>query len=90
MLVGLMIVQQLCGINAIIFYSTQIFEDIGVSNPWLATLIANLACLFGVLLALPLMDKLGRKTLFYISTIGMLINLILVTFTWRTIARTFC
>ena len=85
-----MILQQLSGINAVIFYSTKIFEDIGVSDPWLGTLISNLACLFGVLIALPLMDKLGRKTLLYISTVGMLINLVLVTFTWHEIQCFLC
>ena len=64
----LMLLQQLCGVNAVIFYTTDIFEDAGSTiDSSLATIIVgivgSLSCFAGVVLV----DRLGRKVLLIAS-----------------------
>ena len=69
----LMFFQQFSGINAAVFYSTQIFESAAISNPALVTLLAvGLVQIFATFVSVILVDFLGRKTLLVISSSGML------------------
>jgi MFS family permease len=55
---------QLSGINAVIYYSTQIFTDAKISiEPYIATVVLGVIQVFGVLLAIPFIDRYGRKFL---------------------------
>lgn len=65
---GMHVVQQFCGINAVITYATQIFQGVNSSvEPEKSTVIVSLVNVFSTLLATFLVDKLGRKKLMYIS-----------------------
>lgn len=66
--IGIMlaIIQQLSGINATFFYSTDIFNRLGDGNIALArvyTFIMGIVNMIAGILSLPLLDKFGRKTL---------------------------
>jgi SP family xylose:H+ symportor-like MFS transporter len=75
--VGLSILQQLTGINAILYYAPEIFKSLGSSTDvsLLETSILGVVNLIFTLFAIKLVDKMGRKPLLYIGSIGMTIAL---------------
>ncbi|XP_037091793.1 facilitated trehalose transporter Tret1-like [Pollicipes pollicipes] len=68
----LMLLQQLSGINAVIFYTTDIFKDAGSSiDPNLATIIVGLVQCLSTFAGVVLVDRLGRKVLLILSDVIM-------------------
>jgi len=63
--IGLAVFQQLCGINTVFNYAPKIFESIGASqdNQLLQTVFIGGVNLLFTILAMLLVDKLGRKPL---------------------------
>ncbi len=80
--VALAVLQQLTGINAIIYYANQIFAAAGFTSPQsqsLATLWAVGAVnVFATFVAVAWVDRFGRKPLLFIGTTGMGISLVVV------------
>ncbi|CAG8781720.1 8741_t:CDS:2, partial [Dentiscutata erythropus] len=76
--VGLNMVQQLCGINGIILYSTAIFLQIFGRGAKYATLGVGIVNLLMTLISTYLVDKKGRKPLLFTSFIGMCVSSIFV------------
>ncbi|XP_015836499.1 facilitated trehalose transporter Tret1 isoform X2 [Tribolium castaneum] len=73
---GLMFFQQFSGINAVIFYTTQIFEDTGSDiDSSVQTIIVGAVNFASTFIATILIDRLGRKVLLYISSVAMIITL---------------
>lgn len=73
---GLMFFQQFSGINAVIFYTVQIFQDAGSSiNENVATIIVGIVNFMSTFIAAAVIDKLGRKMLLYISGVSMFLTL---------------
>jgi MFS transporter, SP family, arabinose:H+ symporter len=64
---------QLAGINAILYYSNFIFASAGFNqlSSSLQTVLIGLMNLLATLLGMSLIDKLGRKTLLLIGSVGM-------------------
>lgn len=74
---GLMFFQQMSGINAVIFYTTKIFEDAGSTiDSSLSTIIVGIVNFASTFVATTLIDRLGRKILLYISSCAMVITLL--------------
>ena len=75
--IGLSILQQLTGINAILYYAPEIFKSLGSSTDasLLETSILGVVNLIFTLLAIKWVDKMGRKPLLYIGSAGMNISL---------------
>uniref|UniRef100_A0A0A9E966 Major facilitator superfamily (MFS) profile domain-containing protein n=1 Tax=Arundo donax TaxID=35708 RepID=A0A0A9E966_ARUDO len=77
--IGLLVLQNLSGINAILFYASSIFKAAGLANSDLAT------CSLGVIQVLAtgvttwLLDRAGRRILLIVSTAGMTISLLAVS-----------
>ncbi|EOY30744.1 Major facilitator superfamily protein isoform 5 [Theobroma cacao] len=69
--------QQLSGINAVFYFSSSVFKSAGVPSD-LANVFIGVANLTGSIIAMLLMDKLGRKVLLLWSFFGM-VNIILLT-----------
>ena len=78
--IGLAIFQQLCGINVVFNYTTKIFESIGASqdDQLLQTVFIGAVNLSFTLIAMLLVDKIGRKPLMLIGAAGLAILYILV------------
>lgn len=78
--IGLSILQQLTGINAILYYAPEIFKNLGSSTDvsLLETSTLGVVNLIATLLAIRLVDKMGRKPLLYIGSIGMALSLMVV------------
>ena len=68
---------QLAGINALLYYSNSIFASAGFSSnsAALQTVGVGLVNLLATLLGMSLIDKLGRKTLMLIGSVGTAIAL---------------
>jgi len=71
--IGLAVFQQFCGINVVFNYTPRIFESIGVSqdNQLLQTVFIGIVNLIFTILAMLLVDKLGRKPLMLIGAAGL-------------------
>ncbi|XP_055389753.1 facilitated trehalose transporter Tret1-like [Condylostylus longicornis] len=73
---GLMFFQQLSGINAVIFYTVQIFKDAGSTiDENLCTIIVGCVNFVATFIATIFIDRLGRKILLYVSDIAMIVTL---------------
>jgi len=68
---------QLAGINALLYYSNSIFASAGFSSSSAAlqTVGVGLVNLLATFLGMSLIDKLGRKTLLLIGSVGMVVAL---------------
>ncbi|XP_060868900.1 facilitated trehalose transporter Tret1-like isoform X1 [Metopolophium dirhodum] len=74
---GLMLFQQLSGINAVIFYTVKIFKEAGSTiDENLCTIIVGIVNFLSTFIATGLIDKLGRKILLYASSATMAVTLI--------------
>ncbi len=81
--VGLTVLQQVTGINTIIYYGPQIFELAGSSshsNAILATLIVAVVNVIATIVGIALVDRIGRKPLLYVGVTGMTIALFALSF----------
>lgn len=78
-LLGLMTFQQLSGINAVIFYTVNIFEMSGSSvDKNLSTIIVGIVNFASTFVATAIIDRAGRKKLLYISSVTMTITLVIL------------
>lgn len=71
---------QLSGINAFLYYAPRIFEEAGLgeSTALLSSIGIGFVNLIFTLIGVFLIDRLGRKTLMYIGSVGYIISLTLV------------
>ncbi|KAJ0017814.1 hypothetical protein Pint_10653 [Pistacia integerrima] len=76
---GIQCFQQITGIDATVYYSPTIFKNAGIktdSELLAATVAVGFTKTMFILLAIILIDKVGRKPLLYVSTIGITICLL--------------
>ena len=81
--VGLTVLQQVTGINTIIYYGPQIFELAGIashSHSILATLLVAVVNVIATVVGIMLVDRVGRKPLLYVGVGGMTIALFALGF----------
>jgi len=79
---GLALLQQVTGINTIIYYAPTIFQMAGFHSASAAistTMIIGVAFVLFTLIALPLVDSLGRRFLLFTGLIAMSISLALLS-----------
>ncbi|GMH25183.1 hypothetical protein Nepgr_027026 [Nepenthes gracilis] len=76
--VGLLALQQLTGINGVLFYASDIFESAGISAGNVATFSLGTIQVVATGAATWLMDKAGRRVLLIVSSSGMTASLLLV------------
>ena len=83
--VGFTVLQQVTGINTIIYYGPQIFELAGIgshSNSILATLVVAVVNVIGTVVGIVLVDRVGRKPLLYVGVGGMTVALFALAFSF--------
>lgn len=74
--IGLMFFQQFSGINAVIYYTKDIFKLAGSSiDDNLCTIIIGVVNFISAFIATLVIDRLGRKILLYISSSAMIVAL---------------
>uniref|UniRef100_A0A8D0EGB0 Solute carrier family 2 member 2 n=1 Tax=Salvator merianae TaxID=96440 RepID=A0A8D0EGB0_SALMN len=77
--IGVHIAQQFSGINAIMYYSTDIFNKARVKEPVYATIGVGFVNTVFTVVAVFLVDKAGRRSLFIAGLLGMMICTITMT-----------
>jgi sugar porter (SP) family MFS transporter len=80
---------QVSGINAIIYYAPRIFEmtGLGKSSALLSSFGIGLVNFVFTLLALNVIDRFGRRTLMLIGSVGLIISLGLVSYSFHELAQ---
>lgn len=84
--VGFTVLQQVTGINTIIYYGPQIFTLAGISSnksAIFATLIVAVTNMLATIIALVLVDRVGRKPLLYAGVGGMTFSLFLLAYAFH-------
>ena len=78
--------QQFVGINAVFYYSNLIWESVGFSQDqaFLTSMITNAVNVATTLVAIALIDRIGRKRLLLIGSSGMAVTLALLTYIFGT------
>ena len=81
--VGMTVLQQVTGINTIIYYGPQIFSLAGSashSSAILATFVVAIVNVIGTVVGILLVDRVGRKPLLYIGVTGMTVALFALSY----------
>ncbi len=80
--IGLSVFQQFVGINVIFYYSSVLWEAVGFSekNSLLITVITSVVNIVTTLVAISLIDRLGRRPLLLIGSAGMAVTLAILAF----------
>lgn len=70
--------QQAIGINVVLYYAPRIFENLGASSDasMVQTVVMGIVNIIFTLVAIFTVDKVGRKPLLIIGSIGMMIGMI--------------
>ncbi|CEL05132.1 general substrate transporter [Aspergillus pseudodeflectus] len=66
--------QQLAGVNFIFYYGTTFFEDSGIKNGFVITLITNIVNVVSTLPGLWMVEKWGRRPLLLFGAVGMCVS----------------
>lgn len=80
--VAIAILGQFMGVNAVLYYGPEIFKDAGLSSgdALFYQVLVGAANMITTILALFIIDRVGRKTLVYYGVSGMIISLLLIAF----------
>ncbi len=80
------VLQQITGINSVFFYAPMIFEQsgIGTDASYMQAVLVGLTNLAFTLLAIALIDKIGRKTLLSMGVTGIALCMFLLAYGFGT------
>jgi len=80
--VAIAILGQFMGVNAVLYYGPTIFESSGLSNgdSLFYQVLVGLVNMLTTVLAMMIIDRVGRKKLVYYGVSGMIFTLILIAF----------
>jgi MFS family permease len=84
--VGFTVLQQVTGINTVIYYGPQIFSLAGITSDKaaiFATFLVAIVNVFATVIALVLVDRVGRKPLLYAGVSGMALSLFMLSFSFH-------
>lgn len=75
--IGLSVFQQLVGINVIFYYSSSLWQSVGIdpSASFLYSFETSVVNIIGTVIAMIFVDRIGRKPLALIGSVGMAISL---------------
>ncbi|HVZ98182.1 MAG TPA: sugar porter family MFS transporter, partial [Chitinophagaceae bacterium] len=82
---------QLSGINAIIYFAPRVFEMAGLAKnaAFLGSTGVGVVNLLFTILSWSLIDKFGRRTLMFIGSIGYIVSLVLISYSFHTNSNSF-
>ncbi|MCI4645238.1 MAG: sugar porter family MFS transporter [Hyphomonadaceae bacterium] len=80
--IGLAVFQQLVGINVVFYYGAVLWQAVGFSegDALLINVISGAVSILAVVVALALIDRVGRKPLLLVGSIGMAVTLSILVF----------
>ncbi len=75
--IGLSMFQQLVGINVIFYYSSSLWQSVGIdpTSSFLYSFTTSIVNVVGTVIAMLFVDRLGRKPLLITGSIGMAVSL---------------
>ncbi|WP_432094317.1 sugar porter family MFS transporter [Streptomyces sp. bgisy100] len=75
--IGLSVFQQLVGINVIFYYSSSLWQSVGIdpSSSFLYSFTTSIINIVGTVIAMIFVDRIGRKPLALIGSAGMAVSL---------------
>lgn len=78
--IGLSVFQQLVGINVAFYYSSTLWQSVGVdpSSSFFYSFTTSIINILGTVIAMIFVDRIGRKPLALIGSVGMAVSLGLV------------
>ena len=78
------ILGQFMGVNAVLYYGPKIFSEAGFDNPMFSTVLVGVVNMVTTILAVFIIDKVGRKQLIYWGVSGMILCLVCIAvyFQW--------
>lgn len=84
--IGLSVFQQFVGINVVFYYGAELWQAAGFdeSESLLINVIGGTVNIVSTVVAISLVDKLGRKPLLLIGSVGMSVTLATLTFLFST------
>ncbi len=76
------ILGQFMGVNAVLYYGPEIFKDAGLNSgdALFYQVIVGLANMLTTIVAMFIIDRIGRKKLIYYGVSGMILSLLLIAF----------
>ncbi|KAM9914630.1 hypothetical protein OXX59_001156 [Metschnikowia pulcherrima] len=86
---GLQGIQQFTGFNSLMYFSTTIFETIGFKNPTAVSIIIAATNFVFTLIALCIIDIVGRRRILLFAVPGMCVSLILCAIAFHFLGITF-
>ncbi|MEU5159268.1 sugar porter family MFS transporter [Streptomyces sp. NPDC020875] len=77
--IGLSVFQQLVGINVVFYYSTTLWQSVGIdpSGSFFYSFTTSIVNIVGTVIAMVLVDRIGRRPLALIGSAGMAVALAL-------------
>ena len=72
------ILGQFMGVNAVLYYGPEIFKDAGFEDPLFSTVLVGVVNMLTTVIALLIIDKVGRKQLVYWGVSGMIVCLVMI------------
>ena len=72
------ILGQFMGVNAVLYYGPKIFSDAGFSDPLFSTVLVGIVNMLTTVIALLIIDKVGRKQLVWWGVGGMIVCLLMI------------
>jgi MFS transporter, SP family, sugar:H+ symporter len=84
--IGLATFQQLVGINVVFYYGAVLWQAVGFSenDALLINVLSGALSIGACLIALVLIDRVGRKPLLWIGSVGMAVSLAVVTYAFAS------
>ncbi|MFD4244824.1 sugar porter family MFS transporter [Streptomyces sp. NPDC058525] len=75
--IGLSVFQQLVGINVIFYYSSSLWQSVGIdpTSSFLYSFTTSIINIIGTVIAMIFVDRIGRKPLALIGSVGMAVSL---------------
>jgi len=84
--IGLSVFQQFVGINVVFYYGAELWQAAGFdeSQSLFINVLTGTTNIVSTVIAILLVDKIGRKPLLVIGSVGMFLTLAALTFTFAT------
>ncbi|KAJ6014239.1 hypothetical protein N7540_008830 [Penicillium herquei] len=80
--------QQLAGVNFIFYYGTTFFQNSGIQNSFVITLITNIINVLSTFPGLYMVEKWGRRPLLMFGAVGMCVSQFIVAIVGTTTSST--
>lgn len=83
--VAIAILGQFMGVNAVLYYGPSIFKDAGMEDPLFSQVLVGVVNCLTTVIAMLIIDRVGRKKLIYYGVSGMIASLIMIGIYFATL-----